>query len=195
MEVKDALILDASEPLSKALNEILKQGTAVIVLKNRSYFGIIDDRTINLGISDTSKARCETFCVRTPVLYPQSTLIDRLNAFMAGHFKALPVVDEIKSLPLGLITRVEVLKELLSLKLIPKKVLSEVMNAPVYTIDLNSTLADAKSKIKAYGAHRLLVLNKGYPYGILSTFDLAGLLSNPQDRKGDRMISEIQNIN
>ncbi len=190
MEVKDALILDANEPLSKALNEILQTGTAVIVMKNRSYLGLIDDRNIRLGIADVSKAKCEHSCVKTPVLYAESTILDKLNAFLAGHFKALPVVDLKKSLPLGLVTRIEVLKDLLELKLIPNKSVSEVMKTPAYTIDINSTLANAKTKMKDLGTHRLVVLKGGYPYGILSTFDMAAILK-PKGRKGERFVTEV----
>jgi len=190
MEVKDALILDADEPLSKALNEILRTGTAVIIMKNRSYLGLIDDRNIRLGITDVSKAKCEHSCVKTPVLYKESTILDKLNAFLTGHFKALPVVDIKKSLPLGLITRIEVLKDLLALRLIPRKSISEVMKTPAYTIDINSTLANAKTKMKELGTHRLVVLKDSYPYGILSTFDMAAILK-PKGRRGERFITEV----
>lgn len=190
MEINNALILDAEEPLSKAVNEIFRTGTAVIVMKNRTYLGIIDDRNIRLSIADIGKAKCGNASVRAPVLYPHSPLLEQLNAFLAGYFKALPVVDERKSLPLGLTTRVDVLKALLVSRLVPKKPVSEVMNSPVYTVDLNSTLADAKTRMKQFNAHRLVVLNNGYPYGIISTYDLVSILQ-PKGRKDNRIICEV----
>ena len=42
MELENPSILDVSEPVSRAVNEISKTGLPVIVMKNGKYFGLID---------------------------------------------------------------------------------------------------------------------------------------------------------
>ncbi len=190
MEVKNALILDADEPLSRALDEILTRRNAVIVMKNRSYLGILDDRNIRLGVADVSRSKCGNSCIKAPVIYPESTIFEKLNSFLTGHFKFLPAVAQMKRLPLGLISRIEILKDILSLRLIQKKLVSHLMNSPVHSIDLNSTLGNAKSKMKEFGTHHLVIINNGYPYGILSTFDIAAILK-PKGRRDKEIITEV----
>lgn len=191
MEVKETLILDSQEHLSRAVNEILRSRTAVIVMKDRMYYGIIDDRTIRHGLADASKVKCEHACIKAPLLTPTSSIIDRLNAFLAGHFKALPVIDERRSIPLGLTTRVEMLKDLINLKLIPSMPVSQLMSSPVYTIDLNSTIGEARKKMKELNTHRLVILKNGYPFGLLSSFDFVSMVTKPKGRKDTNMSSEV----
>ena len=192
MEIKNTLVLDSSDPLSKALDSILKSGTAVVIMKNKSYCGIIDDRNIRFGISDASKTKCETVCVRAPLLYTSSSVLERLNTFLAGHFKALPVFDEQANKLLGISTRLELLKELLSFQFIPKKPISELMSSPLYTVDAHATIAQVKTKMKEYNSKHLVVIDKGYPIGVVSTFDLTNLLTNPKGHRDDRFIAEIK---
>ena len=64
MELKEALILDVKDPVSKALNELLKTGTAVIVTKDNKYFGILDDRHLGINMNNASKTKCETEAIK-----------------------------------------------------------------------------------------------------------------------------------
>jgi len=188
MEIKNALVLDGNEPLSKALSGVLDSGTAVIVSKNGRYYGIIDDRNFRFSGGNPKKVKCETAIVKPPVIMHDASLWERTDAFLMGHFKALPVVDE-KKRPVGVITRAEILGELLALKLIPHLAVTELMSSPVYTIEEHSKVADAKSRMKKYNAKRLVVLRRGVPVGVFSTLDLTCIALRPwvKERMGSAL--------
>lgn len=192
MDIKPALVLDCEEPLSRALNEILKNGTCVVVLKGKEYCGIIEDRDLSYGITDASKTKCSNFCISAPVLHLDSTVLERLNAFMAGHFKGLPVQDEKKGI-IGITTRVELMNDLMLTGIVPLTPVSQMMNSPVYTVDYEESIGTVKRKLKEFDSHHLVVMKNGYPHGLVSLFDLAAMIAKPKGRKGDTRISEIKN--
>lgn len=192
MEIKPVLCLESGEALSKALNELLKTGTSVVIVEEKKYKGIIDDRDLSYGISDASRIKCSTVCVKAPMLSIDSSILERLNAFMAGHFKGLPVQDE-RGRVIGLTTRVELMKELINLEAVPLVPVSQLMNSPAYAIDFNEDIAAAKRKMKENNAHRLVVMRNGYPQGIISSFDFAGTMTKPKGRDRKPIISEIKN--
>lgn len=182
MEIKNALVLDGNEPLSKALGSVLDTGTAVIVSKKGKYYGIIDDRNFRKVGENPSKVKCGTVVVKPPVITPETSLWERTTAFLLGHFKALPVINE-NDKPLGIITRVEVLKELQDIKVIPKISVKNLMSIPVYTIEESKKVGDAKSKMREYKARRLVVLRRGKPVGIFSTMDFASFALKPKKKE------------
>lgn len=190
MGVTKTLVLEADEPISKALNEIMETGTAAIVVRNGIYAGIIDDRHIRQNISDPSKVKCNNVVVIAPTLTQSSSIIEKLNHFLSGHFKALPVIDERKK-PIGLITRSDFLEELLDAKLIPKITAQESMSSPVVAMNIDDTVGAARTAMKENGINRLVVLNKGYPYALLSKFDLVGFSMSPKKRKTRSVMQEV----
>ena len=176
MELENPSVLDVSEPVSRAVNEISRSGLPVIVTKNGKYFGIIDERAIRQHISDTSKEKCGTIAERAPTLSPESTVMDACKAFFAGRFKAIPVIRGSKVE--GAITRHTLLTELLSEKLLSRKRVSEVMTSPVATMDISSSVGQARSELRRHNIRRLVVTDKGKITGLLSVFDLAGYVSS-----------------
>jgi len=193
LDVEKTLIVNGSEPLSKALNRILKSGTAVIVTKNKKFYGIIDDRHLSRGITDASKRKCLNSCVKPPVLNTESTVVERLNAFLNGHFKSVPVVEKSTRKPVGLTTRTDLLKDFLNMRILPQMMVSDIMSSPVYTLDHTSSVGETKREMKKKKANRLLVVRKGYPYGLISTFDLSTMMLKPKGRPRKSPIAEIVN--
>jgi predicted transcriptional regulator len=194
MEITKPLSLDAEEPLSKAIGELMDSGTAVIVTKQGNYLGIIDDRNLRQGIIDPSSTKCETCVAKPPTLKEDASILDMVNAFLMGHFKALPVLDENNS-AIGITTRVEVLKEMMDKNLVPKNRVTELMSTPVYTIEYNEPISKAKSLMKEYGARRLVVIREGRAVGTISTLDLASYLLNPKERdKRPPVVKEVETI-
>lgn len=179
MEIKRSLVMEAEESLSKAVSELMDSGTAVIVTKGKRYYGIVDDRHVRQGIADPKRTKVETVVVKPPTILPSATLFERINAFLLGHFKALPVVDD-KGNPLGITTRVETLKEMLDDGLVPKIRVSTLMSSPVYTIEKTESIGKAKRLMKELDARRLLVVNNGMPVGVISTLDLTAYLREPK---------------
>ena len=190
-------VIDASEPVSKAVNEISRTGLPVVVTKNGKYFGIIDERAIRQRTASPSKEKCETIAERAPTLAPGSTVMDACNAFFAGRFKAIPVI--LNGKVAGAITRQTLLTELLSEKMLSRKRVSEVMTSPVESIDANSSVGQARSLLRRHNIRRLVVTQGGRIAGLLSVFDLASSISRPKQassrsRIGDKTSMDDQPI-
>jgi len=198
MEIKKTLILDATEPASKAMSH-LAECPAVIVTKNGKYCGIIDHRNIPPGVRNPANVRCETVIAKPPVLRTSAGVLERVDAFLVGHFKALPVVEEDET-PLGITTRVELLADIQKDKLVPKESVSALMSTPVFTIDENETLAKAKKMMNESKMGRLLVTSNGYPLGVISAVDIASwatgrsLAAGRKDRKGADISADDMHI-
>jgi CBS domain-containing protein len=186
MEIVRTMVLDSSDSLSKALIQ-LDETPAVIVTKNGGYFGIIDHRCVSHGIRDPHKVRCETVIAKPPVLAEGASVSERIDAFLLGHYKALPVVDSAKK-PLGITTRVELLKDMVVESMVPAMNVSELMSSPVFTIDEGETVAAAKNLLRGKNAHRLAVTRMGKLVGVISTFDISAWASKPNLLSGRKDI-------
>jgi len=192
MEIKHAMVLDSSDSLSKALPQ-LDESPAVIITKNGKYLGIIDHRCVSQGIKDPHNVKCETVISKPPVLLENAGVMDRVEAFLVGHFKALPVLDEVKR-PVGITTRVELLKDMVQGGLVPAMQATEMMSSPVYTIDEGQSVAAAKNLLKERAAHRLAVTRRGKLVGIVSTYDIGSWSAKsnlPGGRKDIRLSEQI----
>ena len=180
MEIKKTLILDCSEPVSKATAYLMEM-PSVIVTKNGKYYGLLDHRSIaSHGIRGPNTVKCETVVVKPPVLITTSGILERVNAFLLGHFKGLPVVDE-ENNPLGITTRVELLNDMRKEKLLPTENVAELMSTPAYTITEDETLATAKRVMKEKNARRLIVIRNTYPIGLVSAFEIASWATKPKE--------------
>lgn len=193
MEIKKTVVLDGSESLSKALSQ-LDVSPAVIVTKNGKYLGIIDHRCLSEGIRDPHNVKCETLISKPPVLLQGAGVLECVDAFLLGHFKALPVLDEDKN-PLGITTRVELLKEMHGANLIPRMEVSELMSSPAFTIDEDELVGAAKTLLKENKAHRLIVTRKGRPIGVLSSYDFGSWSSKTNLSGGRKNIRLSEPIN
>lgn len=170
METKKTAILDCSEPLSKALAQ-LDTAPAVLVTKDGKYHGLIDHRSVSPGIKNAKNTKCENAIVKPPVMGKDAGVSECVSAFLLGHFKALPVVDE-DQMPLGITTRVETLKEMRGDKVVPAGKVAELMNTPVYSISEDESVASLKKMLKEKSAHRMVVTKRGNPIGVVSDFDI-----------------------
>jgi len=194
MEITKPMILEGDEPLSKAIGELMDTGTAVVITKNSKYYGIIDDRNLRSGISDPKKTKCETVVIRPPTLRSSASILEQINAFLSGHFKALPVVDDDNN-PLGITTRVDVLREMVADRLVPKVRVAELMSSPVYSIEETESVGKAKGFMKENDIHRLVVTKKGVPVGSISTLDLVSYLTTSRSReKRPFVVKEVDSV-
>ena len=193
MDLCKASVLNSSDTLSKATEELVRNGTAVIIMNEGVYKGIVDDRHLSFGTNDAAKEKCGSVCVKAPSLRQASSLNDKLNAFLAGHFKALPVFDDSGKLE-GLYSRSDFLRDLLSQRLIPDATVDSIMNSPVFTVDYEDKVGAVRRLMKQHDANKLLVLKNGKPFGITSTYDLAPVSMNPKKRRGASTISEVTSV-
>ncbi len=193
MEIKQAAILESSEPLSKAITK-LNETPAVIVTKEGRYHGIIDHRSISFGMSDASKTKCENAMVNPPTMVETATIMEQISAYLLGHFKALPVIDH-QEMPIGITTRVEALKEIDSEKKMPKGGVDILMNSPVFEISEDDDIATLKRLLKEKNARRMVVTKSGSPIGVVSSFDVSSWTSRPNFSAGRKDVySENKNI-
>ncbi len=196
MDIEKPSILDASEPVSRAINEISRTGLPVVITRDGKYFGIIDERAIR-SHTNPAKEKCASLAERAPSLSPESTVMDACNAFFAGRFKAIAVID--KGKVQGAITRHTLFRELLGEKMLTKKRVSEVMTTPVHTLDIGSSIGQARSEMRRNNIRRVVVTKDGKIAGILSVFDLATSLSgrmesSPFYRGGEKTSMDATSI-
>lgn len=187
-----ATTLDLNEPFSKALDELLTTGTAVVITKDKKYFGIVDDRNIRAGIKDASTVKCGSVAVKAPRIYSGISLPEKISRFAAGYFKALPVVDK-KDKVKGMFTLDMLLEDMVKENIVPSFQVSEFMAKPVYTIDSTETFGAAKTKMKKLGTHHLVVISKGRVEGVVSTHDFFAFIGRSRSRQGFQLVSQITN--
>jgi CBS domain-containing protein len=183
-------VLDGAEPLSKALTCILKSGTVVVVTNKGRYYGLIDDRDIR-GVNNPSKAKAINAAVRAPSLGEESGVEDAMRAFLAGHFKAIPVIENRKIR--GVVTRADVMDGMVKARMVPKTNVAALMATPLYTIDSGEKIGVAKGLMKKLGVHHLGVTRNEKVVGNLSTFDLSMMLVKRKERPRFMLTSEIAN--
>ncbi len=190
MKKEKAIVVPAETPFTKCLNELLKRGTAVFVEKNGKIIGLIDDRNFKKRtLQENMKA--EKVCVVCPVLSKENTIEEILDAFLMGHFKALPLVDGKEVYE---ITRTDVLEELLKIPELLSIPVKSVMRSPVITIDVHAKIKDVKRLMKEAGIHHVVVLNKDKVIGTFTTFDLLGTMLRRDIRQSFQLISENKSL-
>jgi len=194
MRLKRCNPLKEDDPVSQAIDEILRNGFgAVIVKEDGTYAGWIDDRNIRMGIKNPKRVKVKSAMVKAPAV-KEGELKDverLLKLFLAGHFKGLPVVDE-RGKVKGCITRADLLYHLLEEGLVPNISVNAIMSTPVYTVDENETLGKVKRLMKELGIHRVVVTSKGKVEGVLSTYDFLMFLEKPRERQSLQLVETVK---
>ena len=190
MDMEKAVVIDGEESLSKALDAISKTGTIAIITKGGKYFGVIGDRTIRRNLSDASKAKCAIAAVRAPGIPDDANTLQMMNSFLTGLYKALPVVKKGKIM--GVVSRSDVMRNMIKERLVPKVNVEVVMKTPLYTVDMSETLGVAKRVMEEKGVHKLAVTRMGKVIGTVSTFDFSMVMLKPKGRDRLGLISEVK---
>lgn len=177
--IRKATILEHDQPVSKAIGELSRDGTCIIITRNKSYVGIIDDWTIT-KTAPSQEAKVGSVAVHAPAVSTNATLLTICKLFSSGSYRALPVIDGKKII--GTIRRSQILSSLLDANLIPKMKVSELMKRNVPYIEENTSLAEAKSKIYGHPAGKLAVIKNNLLSGVLTVYDIASALNKPKDR-------------
>ncbi len=196
MKVKKAPILSKEEKLSKAIAQLLKGEETVIIVDGESYYGIIDDKNIRLGLKNPDKVKCSSSAIKAPSI-KRKELEEPLKIagkFLSGHFNALPVIEDKKpNKPLGVVTRTALLGELLRRGLIPKVSCYAVMATPIYSIEGEETLGRLKRLMKELKVHKFVVTENKKIMGIISTTDLLMFMEKPKKRDSLQLITSVKN--
>ncbi len=158
---------DQKVPIVSILQDIDRLGT-VVVTNNGEYMGIVDQRSIarkgSLKLED--KYACGKFAQKVPLLNDSTSMTDAIGYFYNTASKALPYVKGNKIV--GIVKRNSMLKAILSMHLLSKTKVDEIMSSPVISIDLNANMAQAQKLMSDNNVHRLIVLENGKLYGLLT---------------------------
>ena len=170
--------MDVDEPLSKALSEIGRSDTCVVVTKDGRYAGIVDDRSVEKVSSDPRTTKLGTVLERAPLIDAGSSLLEVCKSFFAGPYKSLPVRQGDRIV--GTMRRNDVIEMLASTGALTGSV-SEYMTSPVVTVDDKATIGQAKAKMRERGVRRLVVYSEGRLKGLLSIYDLKSRTARPKE--------------
>jgi CBS domain-containing protein len=171
--ISSALNIDYKMPISKAISN-LKKYPAVIVYKDKEYFGIVDSRAIyraKKGLKLSSSERVEKFTTKVPKISNSTSIYDLIYYFYKSGVKALPYSTGNKIT--GVLERKTLLKVLLSLNIMKDMQVNQAMTTPVLAIDSKASLAQAAATMREKNVNRLVVLEDSRFAGLLTNYDVA----------------------
>ncbi|MEM0201026.1 MAG: CBS domain-containing protein [Candidatus Micrarchaeaceae archaeon] len=159
-----------NEELTSAIPKINKD-IAVIVMKDKEYYGIVDDRSIYRSNQKINKkTKIGSFAVKLPTLEDQTSIDKAIYLFYISQAKALPYISNKKVL--GLVKRETILKAILSLHLTSKLRVRDIMSSPVIAVTPSSSVLNAKAFMQKNKINRLVVTSNGKTDGILTYRDI-----------------------
>jgi len=170
MQYSKAIIVEAQQPVTKAISKIRGSGLAALVFEGKKYVGILDERMINEKRIDPGKALCSTLAVKTPSLSPSMDPLEISRAFLSGRFKSLPVFDSGKLL--GTVGRFDLLSMLDKGGYLKGHKVSGHMTSPMVTIDYDANVGAATALMRESGVRRLAIIKNKKLAGLVSVFDL-----------------------
>jgi CBS domain-containing protein len=95
-----------------------------------------------------------------------------------------------KAQPVGIVTERDLVMKVMAKDKDPSKVkISEIMSAPLITIDLDATVEEAVKTMAKHGIRRLPVVRDNVIYGVFTTRDLTKHFSEYEDRVTRDIIS------
>jgi len=174
------IVLDADDPLAKAMSDIIQTRKAAVVTKDGEYYGMIDSGTLKRLSDDPNVLKAGTMAVSAPVITAETTLLDICKLFFTSRFKALPLIDKKKII--GVVNFSDLLRKLADERLLEHHVVSEVMSRPGVRIDEGSSIAQAQTLMRKSHVRRLIVTKEGMLTGIISTYDMAEIMLKPKEK-------------
>ncbi len=184
--ISGTISIDSSTAISKA-DQYLRKYPAIVVNKNKDYYGIIDTRTVYRalhGLKLNGSERIERFCIKAPRVSNSTSIYDLVNYFYKSGVKALPYMHGNRIS--GVLERKTLLKVLLSLNTLQGIRVGEAMSTPVLAIDANATLAHAKTAMRDRKVNRLIVLQDGRFAGLITNYDIANHYTKNLGRAPER---------
>ncbi|MDE1871091.1 MAG: CBS domain-containing protein [Candidatus Micrarchaeota archaeon] len=174
--------LDYRTPMSKA-GHYLNKYSAIVITKNKEYYGIVDTRTryrALQGLKLPANEKVEKFSIKTPKITNSTSIYDLVNYFYKLGVKALPF--SAGSRIIGIFERSTLLKVLLSLNILENMKVGEAMTTPVLAIDANASVAQAKSTMRERKVNRLVVLRNDKFVGLITNYDMANEIAKGSER-------------
>lgn len=164
--------VDVKTPLSKVL-PLLGRYPAVIVRKNKEYYGVVDSRSIfraGAPLKLQKNQSIERYVSKVPSLERGMQIDDVILSFYKAGVEALPFAEN--GTTIGVLDRGTLLKILLSLRLLDGIRISEVMSTPMIAVGDRIAMAQAKAVMENSRVSRLAVLHEGKFTGMLTYYAL-----------------------
>ncbi|MDE1851195.1 MAG: CBS domain-containing protein [Candidatus Micrarchaeota archaeon] len=188
--VSKAQFFDYKIPISEAFESIKRDG-AVVVMKDKGYYGIVDDRAIARNSMLKLPYGYALGKVARPLRYMDSSydIEKAATLFYKSATKVLPFAE--KGRVTGIVHRMDVLKALLSLHSLSQFKVSEGMSAPVETIEADATVTQANAAMRRKKVSRLIVMDNGKVYGILTSrgMMLYGMVGRERQEKSRKSLN------
>ncbi|MDE1873689.1 MAG: CBS domain-containing protein [Candidatus Micrarchaeota archaeon] len=187
--VSDAQFYEYKTPVTETMDKVRKLGV-VVVLRDREYFGLVDDRSLfreqAIGPLKFSKSLpVGKFARKLPVLDSSTSLGMLINYFHDFSAKALPYQEG--SRITGVVRRDVVVSTILSLHMLAKAKVADMMSSPIISIPQDSSMAQARNAMEKNKIARVVVLDaKGRLSGVISQRDIADRLTKPEERLPER---------
>jgi signal-transduction protein with cAMP-binding, CBS, and nucleotidyltransferase domain len=175
--------LDYRTPMSSVIMH-LKKYPAVVLYKDKDYYGIVDSRSIyraRHGLKLQEGEKVERFVTKVPQITNSTQVYELVNSFYKSGVKALPYSNGSKIT--GVLERRTLLKVLLSLNLVEGIQINQAMTTPVLAIDSRASISQAKAVMDAKRVNRLIVLQNGKFSGLITNYDI----SKQYARGGERL--------
>ncbi|MGC8586867.1 MAG: CBS domain-containing protein [Candidatus Micrarchaeia archaeon] len=172
---------DYKTPVTEAISSINSVGAAIVV-KNKKYFGIVDDRSISRISARrlTDKFQIGKFARKLPAVTNDMSIEESIMAFYNTAAKALPYTEG--SRMRGILKREKILSAMLSLHLLSDFKVEDAMSSPVVAIDASANIAQAQAAMRQGRINRLVVISGGRVFGLLTNKNLMSIIANPVER-------------
>ncbi len=179
--IRSTQIFDYKTPMSRLIAQ-LKRYPALVVYKDKNYYGILDSRTIyrtSHGFKYLENEKAEKFVAKVSKITNDTTVYELINIFYKSGVKALPYFNGSKVT--GILERSTLLKVLLSLNLVEGMDVNKAMTTPVLAIDGRASLVQAKSVMDDRKVKRLVVVQNSKFAGLITNYDIAKRYMNSSE--------------
>ncbi|MGC8651913.1 MAG: CBS domain-containing protein [Candidatus Micrarchaeia archaeon] len=174
---------DYNTPITEVI-QALGRYEAVIIKKDKSYYGIIDSRALyrgKPGLRVSKGEKAGRFAVRVPKISDSTSIDDVIYYFYTGRVKALPYIkgNSIK----GVLGRKTLLEMLLSLGILKGMRVDEAMSTPVLALSYQASLAQAEAAMRENKVNRLVVIDENSSVrGIITHYDIIKNFAKTEER-------------
>ena len=166
---------DYKTPLEEALAK-LQDSRIAIVTKQGAYFGTVEYGNISgIGMFQVSKSYpLGKLARKVPYVTADTDIDETIKAMYENSAKALPFHNG-KSVS-GVIRRSDMLRAILSLKMVSKLSVRELMANPLISIPPEMQVSAARKIMEENKLNRLIVMDNGRLYGILTKNNISSHL-------------------
>ncbi len=180
--VAKTVFFDYKTPVGKVFQSLDKY-KAVIITKNKEYYGIVDSKSIyraGHSLKLPSSESIGKYAVRVPRITNSTAVDDVVYYFYSARVRALPFMNGDKIG--GILERNTLLKMLLSLGALESLQVREAMTTPVLAIDSNANVSEAFASMHGHNVDRLAVLQGGKFTGLVTGYDIMRKFAVSPDR-------------